>query len=131
MGLRTPVLIALLWLPALAAQAATPARPAVAGQETDCARRDLAQVDLNACAVEAFRQQDRVLNELYAELVRQEDAASLKQLQAAQRAWLQFRDLECAYETPDAHGSIAPTETANCRTALTRERILDFRRMLR
>jgi uncharacterized protein YecT (DUF1311 family) len=133
MRLSCIALVASLWLAAFAAPAATSAKPAAVapGPTPDCARRDLTQIDLNVCAAEAFRQQDRVLNALYAELVKQEDATALKQLQAAQRAWLQFRDLECVYETPDADGSIAPTETANCRAALTRERIQDFRRMLR
>jgi uncharacterized protein YecT (DUF1311 family) len=97
----------------------------------DCDGADLAQVDMTACAYQAFQAQDRELNALYGRLVRQEDAASLRQLQAAQRAWLQFRDLECAYETPDAGGSLAPMETASCQAELTKERILDLKRSLR
>ena len=103
---------------------------AAAQAADDCVSRSLTQVDMNACAYQAFQKQDRALNALYGELVKQEDATALKQLQAAQRAWLQFRDLECVYETPDVDGSIAPLERANCLAELTRERILDFRRVL-
>ena len=52
-------------------------------------------------------------------------------MQASQRAWLQFRDLECAYEAPDTGGSIVPTSKADCLAELTRERILDLRRVLK
>ena len=101
------------------------------GSDPDCGSSNLTQMDMNACAFQAFQRQDRELNALYGRLGKQEDAASLKQLQAAQRAWLQFRDLECAYETPDAGGSLAPTETADCMAELTKERILDLKRSLR
>ena len=97
----------------------------------DCERPNLTQVDINACAYQAFMKADRQLNTVYAQLVKQEDPESLKQLQAAQRAWLQFRDLECIYETPDAGGSLAPFETASCKAELTKERVLDLKRSLR
>ena len=97
----------------------------------DCAGLDLGQMDVNACAYQAFEKTDRELNALYGRLVKQEDPESLKQLQAAQRAWLQFRDLECVYESPDAPGSLGPFETANCKAELTKERILDLKRSLR
>ncbi len=97
----------------------------------ECDSPNLTQVDMNACAYQAFLKADRELNTLYGQLVKQEDAASVKQLQAAQRAWLQFRDLECVYETPDVGGSLAPTETASCKAELTKERILDLKRSLR
>ncbi len=126
MRLRPAVLVLFSCLAVAGARAATsPASGA------DCASQDLTQVDMNACAYQAFQQQDRELNALYGQLAKQEDAASLKQLQAAQRAWLQFRDLECVFETPDAGGSLAPTETANCKAALTKERIVDLKRVLR
>ena len=111
---------------AAGAHAATPP-----GSGPDCSASNLTQMDMNACAFQAFQKQDRELNALYGQLVKQEDPASLKQLQAAQRAWLQFRDIECLYETPDAGGSLAPTETAACKAELTKERILDLKRSLR
>jgi len=97
----------------------------------DCASNDLAQVEMNGCASQAFQKKDHELNVMYGQLVKQWDADSVRQLQAAQRAWLQFRDLECIFEAPDAAGSLGPYETANCLTELTKERIADFRRMLR
>ena len=97
----------------------------------DCAGQDVPQQTMNACAWQAFEKQDRALNAMYGRLVKQSDADSFKQLQAAQRAWLQFRDLECVVESPDAAGSLGPYETAACKAELTKERLLDLKRMLR
>ena len=125
MQVRQTAIAILVGLPCAVAGSA-----AHAADTSDCARRDLTQVDMNACADQAFQKQDRALNAVYGELVKQEDAAGLKRLQAAQRAWLQFRDLECLYEAPDGGGSIAAQDKATCLATLTRQRILEFRRVL-
>ena len=119
-----------LCLAAGLAQAATPAASAP-DSLADCSKQDLPQIGMDACAYDAFKKQDRALNALYGELVKTPDAGAPRQLQASQRAWLQFRDLECAYEVPDTGGSIVPMLKADCLTELTRERILDLRRVLR
>ena len=92
---------------------------------------NLSEQEMTACAYESFNAQDRELNQLYRQLMKKAGADSGKQLQAAQRAWLQFRDLECVYESPDAEGSLGRYETATCQAELTKERLLDFKRMLR
>ena len=97
----------------------------------DCRSPTLGQQGMNQCAWQAFNVQDRELNQLYKRLMKQSDADSAKQLQAAQRAWLQFRDLECVFESPDAAGSLGSAEKAQCQEALTRERIADIKRSLR
>ncbi len=101
------------------------------GGALDCKSPDLGQQGMNQCAWEAFNVQDRELNQLYKRLMKQSDAESAKQLQAAQRAWLQFRDLECIFESPDAGGSLGSAEKAECQEALTKERIADIKRSLR
>ncbi len=110
------------------AQAAGPAS-SEPDSVADCSRRDLTQIDLNACAYEVFKKQDRALNALYGELMKSTAAGAPKALQASQRAWLQFRDLECLYEAPDTGGSIVPMLKADCLAELTRERIADLRRV--
>lgn len=100
-------------------------------QDVDCHASSLTQIDINACAGQAFEKQDRELNQLYGLLVKSEDAAWLKKLQAAQRAWLQFRDLECVFETTSVGGSLAPYETATCKAEVTKQRIVDLKRVLR
>ena len=99
------------------------------GPDPTCTRTDLSQVDMNACAFQAFQKQDHELNVTYARLVKAWGPEGAKQLQAAQRAWLQFRDLECIFESPDAEGSLGPLEVATCKTELTKERLQDFKRM--
>ena len=123
-----PCRLAAAFASAFLAANAHAATVSVAG---DCDATGQTQIDIDACAVQALQKEDRELNVLYARLVKREDAASVKQLQAAQRAWLQFRDLECVYETPDAGGSIAPMALADCRTELTKERITGLKRVLR
>jgi len=115
---------------AIALSLAVSGAAAYADDATGCSSHDLTQIDMNVCAYQAFQKQDHALNALYGELVKQEDAAGLKRLQAAQRAWLQFRDLECLYEAPDGGGSIAPQEKATCLAVLTRERIVDLKRVI-
>lgn len=92
---------------------------------------NLNEQEMTACAYESFDAQDRELNQLYRQLMKKAGAESGKQLQAAQRAWLQFRDLECVFESPDAGGSLEPLEKASCKADLTKERIADIKRALR
>jgi uncharacterized protein YecT (DUF1311 family) len=115
-----------LGLAVVGAQAQSSSEPAL-----DCKSPDLGQQGMNKCAWEAFKVQDRELNQLYKRLLKHSDAESAKQLQAAQRAWLQFRDLECIFESPDAGGSLGSAEKAECQEALTKERIGDIKRSLR
>jgi len=130
MSLPSRLIALSLCLAAGIAQAAPPAAPEP-DSVADCSKQDLPQVGMNACAYEAFKKQDRALNALYGELMKTPDAGPPRQLQASQRAWLQFRDLECLYEAPDTGGSIVPMLKADCLAELTRERILDLRRVLK
>ena len=51
------------------------------------------------------------------------DDKSRKLLQVAQRAWIAFRDAECAYTTAGSEGgSIHPMEVSQCLTDLTEQR---------
>ena len=67
---------------------------------------------------------DAKLNQAYKDLVGRNDAKTNKLLQTAQRAWIAFRDAECAYTTADSEGgSIHPMEVSQCLTGLTNDRI--------
>ena len=121
------VLALSLAIAALGAQA----QPSSKDATPDCHDGNLGQQGMNQCAYAAFDAQDRELNALYKRLMKQSDADSAKQLREAQRAWLQFRDLECVFESPDSAGSLGAAEKAECMTALTRERIADIQRSLR
>ena len=89
----------------------------------ECDRNDDSQSMMNICADADFQAADAKLNAAYQELVRRNDQASNKLLQTAQRAWIAFRDAECAYSTAGSEGgSIHPMEVSQCLTGLTDER---------
>lgn len=74
------------------------------------------------CIDAEARQQDARLNKAYKEVMAQLSAGRKKQLQEAQRAWLKFRDANCAfYYDPDG-GTIARVEANDCVMASTARR---------
>ncbi|WP_027166666.1 lysozyme inhibitor LprI family protein [Mesorhizobium sp. WSM3224] len=90
----------------------------------DCDRGDDSQSMMNICADADRQAADAKLNAAYKDLVDRNDQASNKLLQTAQRAWIAFRDAECAYSTADSQGgSIHPMEVSQCLTELTSARI--------
>lgn len=98
------------------------AAPAARAQE--CDRNDDSQQMMNICADADYQAADAKLNATYKGLVGDGDEKSNKMLQAAQRAWITFRDAECAYSTSDSEGgSIHPMEVSQCLTELTNERV--------
>ncbi|WP_217573107.1 lysozyme inhibitor LprI family protein [Mesorhizobium sp. GbtcB19] len=89
----------------------------------DCDRNDDSQSMMNICADADYQAADAKLNAAYKNVVSRNDQASNKLLQTAQRAWIAFRDAECAYSTADSEGgSIHPMEVSQCLTKLTTER---------
>ena len=91
------------------------------------------QADLDACAGDAFARADAALNLAYktvtARLKSQDDAKTA--LVAAQKAWIGFRDDECAFEASgSAGGSVHPMIVTQCRTKLTQARTAALRQML-
>ncbi|RWH74311.1 lysozyme inhibitor LprI family protein [Mesorhizobium sp.] len=108
-----------LLLPACLVLLAT--APAARAQE--CDRNDDSQSMLNICADADYQAADAKLNDAYKNIVSHNDQASNKLLQTAQRAWIAFRDAECAYDTADSQGgSIHPMELSQCLRKLTNER---------
>lgn len=88
------------------------------------------QATMNKCAAAAFKAADSTLNRDYKAITARlgDDAAGKKALVKAQRAWLAYRDAECAFQTNAvAGGSIAPMIQSDCMTALTQARVADFK----
>jgi uncharacterized protein YecT (DUF1311 family) len=91
------------------------------------------QMTLNECAGQSFRKSDNELNTLYKQIQQRlkGDADTTKLLVAAQRAWLSFRDAECAFVSSSVSGgSIYPMIHAICADRLTQKRITDFKAYL-
>lgn len=97
----------------------------------------ITQSEMTACAAQDWQEADAELNRQWqntAAMMRQRDAiydhshdrrpGYFDQLLAAQNAWLAYRDAHCVSEGYIARGgSLEPMLVAQCKAALTRERI--------
>jgi uncharacterized protein YecT (DUF1311 family) len=121
MTMRAPMVLAgmLLAAPLLAGPAAA----------RDCGNA-ISQGDMTACAADGLREADATLNDLYRQIMaRLRDNQPARQaLQDSQRAWIGFRDAECAFATVNSRdGSVAPMLVAQCRQRLTALRVAQLR----
>ena len=99
----------------------------------DCDRSDETQMGLNFCAAADYAASDAKLNETYGEIVKRlaDDPDGKKRLQAAQRAWIAFRDAECEFVTADyKDGSIFPLLHYTCLKEQTDTRVDALARFL-
>ncbi|MBL8584610.1 MAG: DUF1311 domain-containing protein [Rhizobiaceae bacterium] len=100
----------------------------IPAQAQDCANAE-DQATLNQCADQAYDQADKALNAAYRKVEqRLADAPDRrKQLVAAQRAWIAFRDAECGFRSSAvAGGSIEPMIYSGCLEDLTKVRTGQF-----
>ena len=80
------------------------------------------------CIAAELKTQDARLNGAYKKLGTQLTPARKKQLQAAQRLWIQYRDANCAfYSDPDGGGTAAAVSASDCvlQTTATRAKELE------
>jgi uncharacterized protein YecT (DUF1311 family) len=121
------ILIAAAAALALAASPAF-AKGAALYKQQDC-NAFTTQTDLNICADTNAQAADAALNAAYKKLMSQQgDAASKDQLKEIERAWLAYRDKECAFEVGPREdgGSIWPMELANCEERMTAARLIEL-----
>ncbi len=78
-----------------------------------CEQSARTQPEITACAVAAARAADQHLNNAYRDLLRYLDPEETKNLLAAQRKWVAFRDADCAFWGAGDF-SLAPTNKAYC-----------------
>ncbi|HTJ62653.1 MAG TPA: lysozyme inhibitor LprI family protein [Alphaproteobacteria bacterium] len=91
------------------------------------------QVEMNTCFGQAFKKTDADLNVVYKQVASRlkDNKEAAAQLIAAERAWVGFRDAQCAFEAINAlGGSIYPTLVIQCRSRLTGKRIDDLKALL-
>jgi len=84
------------------------------------------QSELNACAQTSYKAADHQLNKAYGEIVARlkDDPDGKARLLKSQRAWIVWRDDECAFATAgSADGSIYPMLHAGCLEDLTTARV--------
>lgn len=110
---------------------ATLTLPALA-EEIDCADPQT-QSDMTLCAKADFDTADETLNALYAKLRMRlaGDEAKLTLSRDAQRAWVAYRDADCAFQASGVEGGSAqPMVEAQCLTAKTGQRNADLEALL-
>lgn len=79
--------------------------------------------EMTACFISASKTADERLNKVYSRIREVLSADEQRDLQAAQRLWLKFRDANCSAERNlYARGSAAPTVYAACLESDTRQR---------
>jgi uncharacterized protein YecT (DUF1311 family) len=107
-------------------------------QEPDCTDPQT-QADMNQCAGREAAEADADLNLIYKEVVAHyeqmdrdsESTEGVKRLRAAQRAWMAFRDAECAVAGYEAlGGSMESMLVSGCVAQLTKRRAAELRQML-
>ncbi len=113
----TLFVVAGLWAPPLLAQ--------------DCT--DATQMGLDECAGAAYKKADAELNQIYGRIVARltKDAGTKAKLVTAQKAWITFRDTECAFRASAIEGgSMYPMAMALCLADATKQRVAELRPLL-
>ncbi len=93
-------------------------------QTPDC-QNPASQAAMNSCANQAYKKSDAELNAAYKDITKrlQKDKSAMRRLTAAQRAWVSYRDAECAFSSfRSASGSAYPMVIGSCLDRLTRAR---------
>lgn len=89
------------------------------------------QMELNQQAATTLQDADRQLNAVYTRLRARLGPESRARLQAAEQAWIHFRDRECAFiGAPTSGGSIHGMILAQCQARLTLVRAKDLEAQL-
>lgn len=97
----------------------------------DCSSDMLNQHELNQCAHMGYQEADKELNAAYKKLMAMigSDADAKKALIAAERAWIAFRDAECAHQASGLQGgSMQPMIVSYCLASMTRQRTMTLKK---
>jgi uncharacterized protein YecT (DUF1311 family) len=77
-------------------------------------------VEMRACSSDELKRQDERLNKAYEALQKRLEPPVRDRLRLAQRAWIQFRDAECALVgAPEAGGTLGPVIVDGCHVEMT------------
>ncbi|MDX2215384.1 MAG: lysozyme inhibitor LprI family protein [Oculatellaceae cyanobacterium bins.114] len=94
----------------------------IVAQAADCTNPQT-QLEINECAAKSADVADQKLNEVYQQLKATLSSSEEKLLTDAQRAWIEFRDKNCAFSSGRFEGgSIAPTVYSSCIERITKQR---------
>lgn len=115
------LLAASSWLIAPAA-AQTSAVPLSASFQTCLDNSGGITIEMHACISAEHTRQDQQLNRNYQVLMAELIPERKKQLQAAQRLWLQYRDANCQFYLDPDGGTAAGVAAADCVLQMTANR---------
>ncbi|MBL3524345.1 DUF1311 domain-containing protein [Serratia plymuthica] len=93
--------------------------------ESTCLQTAQSQAELNDCAAQTYKNADGEMNAAYKKVMDtlKKSPEKSKSLLQAQRAWLKFRDADCAFlSSNSAGGSINAMNNALCLSERTTER---------
>ncbi|BDB24829.1 hypothetical protein Tamer19_70320 [Cupriavidus sp. TA19] len=125
--MRAFACLALVGLFAAAGPARAGADPALSAGYERCMAKAVSTVDMLDCTAAELRLQDKAVNTTYQDLLRRLEAPRTGQLRLAQRAWLQFRDANCAYVANPGGGSAARVAGVTCAAQMTASRTRELR----
>lgn len=103
----------------------------LAAQANDHLCAEHTQTGLNECAWQKYRAADAEMNRVYRSSLAADSSRAML-LEGAQRAWVVFRDTQCAYVARAYEGgSMQPMQQGACLEALTRTRTRQLREITR
>ena len=86
------------------------------------------QTEMTQCAADAYKAADKVLNQVYQNLVAKLDDEEKAQLKEAQTAWLKYRDTNCDFVADQYKGgTMRPMIYAGCLADVTKNRTSELR----
>jgi uncharacterized protein YecT (DUF1311 family) len=89
------------------------------------------QTDMSACAASEYRKDDTAMNQIYQQLLAKLAAQQKSLLVDAERAWIAYRDGQCAFETSGSvGGSIHPMIVSDCLDEKTKVHTAELTRQL-
>ncbi len=89
-------------------------------------------IDMKECAYQEFQVEDKELNNVYKELIKQLDNEGKKKLKTVQRAWIVYRDAEAAFAADYARGgTISVLLYTGSQTYSTKKRVQELKSALK
>ena len=119
------VLCSTMWLAGISVSAQKQKKP-------DPCANPQTQTEMTQCAAEAYKAADKVLNQVYQQLVAKLDDEEKAQLKEAQTAWLKYRDTNCDFVADQYKGgTMRPMIYAGCLADVTKRRTSELREQIK
>jgi len=96
-----------------------------------CHKTAMGQSDMNLCALDDAKKADAELDAVYQKLMAKISAAGRSKLQAAEEAWVTYRQKECEFETLGTiDGSVHPMIVSECYAYIASQQTKNLREQL-